>query len=230
MNVPIRRARSVTGEPQPQEETAGAPPASSVGASKPRRPDRRALKTVENIISAAQVVMFNCGTSNVSARQVCEEAQVSRGTLYRYFSSMEELLQAVALRLRVETDEELHLALEGLDDPGERFDAFIAYTASNRETTRAAHFLHVEPAFVLKYFENNFAHFIARVNTALASVFDAWEREVGSALDRDAIAEMMVRYALSETLVRTPEGMPPLPVRMRALVEMVLSEAKARTR
>jgi AcrR family transcriptional regulator len=186
------------------------------------------VKTIENIISAAQVVMFNHGTSNVSARQVCEHAGVSRGTLYRYFSSMEELLQAVALRLRTETDEELDHALEGLNDPSERFDAFLAYTTANRETVRAAHFLHVEPAFVLKYFENNFAHFIARVNTALGPVFDAWETDVGAPLDRDAICEMMVRYALSETLVPTPEGNTPLPVRLRALVEMALGKARVR--
>lgn len=167
--------------------------------------------------------MQNHGTSNISAREVCEEAGISRGTLYRYFPSMEAVLEAVAVRLRTETDVELQHALEGCKTPSERFTAFLTYTMNNRETARAAQFLHVEPAFVLKYFENSFDHFIARVNGALESVYDAWEADLDATLDRDAISEMMVRYALSETLVPHRAGQAPLAMRLRAMVDLVLA-------
>ncbi len=199
-------------------------PAVDAPSAKVRRPDRRSAQTIQKIVSAAQQVMQNHGTSNISAREVCEEAGISRGTLYRYFPSMEAVLEAVAQRLRSETDEELTAALAGCRTPNERFTAFLAYTMSNRETARAGQFLHVEPAFVLKYFENSFDHFIARVNGALESVYEAWEADLGAPLDREAISEMMVRYALSETLVPHREGRPPLAMRLRAMVDLVMAK------
>jgi AcrR family transcriptional regulator len=220
MTVAVRRPRQ-TGKP---DMDAGAPASSP--EAKVRRPDRRAAKTVESIVKAAQHVMFQQGTSNMSAREVCEQAGISRGTLYRYFESMEAVLEAVALRLRTQTDEELRHALEGCKTPSERFSAFLTYTGTSAETRRASHFLHVEPAFVLKYFENNFDHFIKRVLDALSTVFDAWEKDLGTPLDREAIAEMMVRYALSDTLVPKPEG-PPLALRLRAVVDQVLARTAA---
>ena len=190
-----------------------------------RRPDPRAAKTIENIINAAQNVMMNHGTPRITAQEVCDEAGVSRGTLYRYFPSMEAVLEAVLLRLRTETDDELSHAMEGCDTPAQQFAAFLKYSVSNNETRRGSQFLHVEPAFVLQYFESNFDHFIARVLIALESVFDAWEKAIGTKVDRTAIAEMMVRLALSETVVFPREG-PPLALRLQQTVDKILGALK----
>jgi AcrR family transcriptional regulator len=200
------------------------------GGNRARRPDSRTAKTIDKIVSAAVTVMLTEGTPRVSARQVCEEAGVSRGTLYRYFSSMDDILQAVASHLRRQTDEELRAAVEGVDDPTERFAAFLAYTSVNRETDQGAHFLHVEPAFVLRYFQSNFDHFIARVNDALGPVYDAWEKELGGPLDRTAVSEVMVRYALSATLVHPRAGETPLPTRLMAMADLVLGPRRAKAR
>ena len=75
---------------------------------------------------------------------------------------------------------------------------------------------------MLKYFESNFDHFMHRVDDALGPVFDAWEAKLGGPLDRGAISEMMVRYALSETLVPTPPGQTPLPMSLHAMVQALL--------
>lgn len=190
-----------------------------------RKPDPRAAKTIENIINAAQNVMMNHGTPRITAQEVCDAAGVSRGTLYRYFPSMDAVLEAVVLRLRTETDDELRHAMEGCETPTERFAAFLKYSVSNHETKRGAQFLHVEPAFVLRYFESNFDHFIARVLNALESVFDAWEQEIGTPVDRSAIAEMMVRLALSETVVPALDGKP-LALRLQSTMDVVLGALK----
>jgi AcrR family transcriptional regulator len=218
MNAAARAARPTA---QLAGEAAAQDPRPSE-ASKARRPDRRAARTIDKIMAAAQEAMLDYGTSKLSVSDVCEKAGVSRGTLYRYFSSMDDVLQAVALRLRNDTDEELRQALEQHTDPTSRFAAFLEFTASNRETSRAARFLHVEPDFVLRYFDNNFSHFMKRVDGALGSVYDAWEEALGHSLDRDAINEMMVRFALSETLIPASSDKAPLPIRLRALVDMVL--------
>jgi len=199
-----------------------ASPSSAVRA---RRPDPRAARTIDNIINAAQSVMMNQGTPRITAQDVCDAAGVSRGTLYRYFPSMDAVLEAVVLRLRTETDRELNRALEGCETPTERFAAFLKYSVSNNETRRGSQFLQVEPAFVLRYFESNFDHFIARVLTALDPVFDAWEADIGMTLDRSALAEMMVRLALSETVVLPTEGKH-LALRLQATIDSVLRALK----
>jgi AcrR family transcriptional regulator len=221
MTASARRARP-SASVERSAITKGVTPK---GAVRTRRPDPRAAKTIENIINAAQNVMMNHGTPRITAQEVCDAAGVSRGTLYRYFSSMEAVLEAVVLRLRTETDEELKHAMEGCETPAERFAAFLRYSVSNNETRRGSQFLHVEPAFVLQYFESNFDHFIARILNALESVFDAWEKDIGAPLDRSAIAEMMVRLALSETVVPRREGKP-LALRLQGTVDNLLAVMK----
>jgi len=196
--------------------------ASKTAAVRARRPDPRAAKTIDNIVNAAQNVMMNHGTPRISAQEVCDAAGVSRGTLYRYFPSMEAVLEAVVLRLRTETDEELNHAMRGCETPTERFAAFLKYSVSNNETRRGSQFLHVEPAFVIQYFESNFDHFIARVLTALESVFEAWEKDIGTPVDRAALAEMMVRLALSETVVPPADGKP-LALRLQSTIDVILN-------
>lgn len=196
-----------------------------VSLPRARRPDPRAARTIENIVNAAQAVMMRHGTPRITAQEVCREAGVSRGTLYRYFPSIEAVLEAVVLRLRTETDEELKHAMEGYVTPTERFAAFLKYSVSNNETKRGSQFLNVEPAFVLRYFDSNFDHFIARVLTALESVFDAWEADIGAQVDRAAIAEMMVRLALSETVV-PPRAGTPLALRLQGAVDAILKALK----
>jgi AcrR family transcriptional regulator len=192
---------------------------------RPRRPDPRAAKTIENIVNAAQNVMMNHGTPRITAQEVCDAAGVSRGTLYRYFPSMEAVLEAVVLRLRTETDDEVNHAMEGCETPTDRFAAFLKYSVSNNETRRGSQFLHVEPVFVIQYFQSNFDHFIKRVLIALESVFDAWEADIGTTVDRTAIAEMMVRLALSETVVPPSDG-EPLALRLQSTVDVILKTLK----
>ncbi|MDB5421570.1 MAG: transcriptional regulator, TetR family [Brevundimonas sp.] len=218
MTVSGRRARPESTA----DHSVAVAPQTTVRA---RRPDPRAAKTIENIVNAAQSVMMNHGTPRITAQEVCDAAGVSRGTLYRYFPSMEAVLEAVVLRLRTETDYELNHAMEGCETPAERFGAFLKYSVSNNETKRGSQFLHVEPAFVLQYFESNFDHFIARVLTALESVFDAWEKDIGTPVDRAAIAEMMVRLALSETVVPPSEGKP-LALRLQSTIDVILRSLK----
>jgi len=218
MTVSARRAR-------PEASIGLAVTATPATPARKRRADPRAAKTIENIINAAQHVMLNHGTPRITAQEVCDAAGISRGTLYRYFQSMDAVLEAVVLKLRTETDKELNHALEGCVTPTERFAAFLKYSVSNNETRRGSQFLHVEPAFVLKYFESNFDHFIDRVLTALATVFDAWEKDVGTPVDRRAIAEMMVRLALSETVV-PPTGDRHLALRLQSTVDVILGALK----
>jgi hypothetical protein len=55
---------------------------------------------------------------------------------------------------------------------------------------------------MIRYLSANFAHFREQIAAALAPVFDDWDRRAGGRVDRDLIAETLVRFAISELLVR----------------------------
>jgi AcrR family transcriptional regulator len=55
--------------------------------------------TVDVIIDGALRAIARRGTTKLSMTDICEEAGVSRGTLYRYFSNRDEVLDAVNLHL-----------------------------------------------------------------------------------------------------------------------------------
>lgn len=56
-------------------------------------------------------------------------------------------------------------------------------------------------------------------------MFDAWEKDVGTPVDRRAIAEMMVRLALSEAVV-PPTGDRHLALRLQSTVDIILGALK----
>lgn len=192
-----------------------------------RNKEPPAARGAERIVAAAQALLLRSQRTRVSAKDVCDEARVSRGTLYRYFASMEEVLAAVALRLRDETDRELRRTMEGCDGPDEQFEAFLNYMMYNQEAVRAARLIEVQPLFVLQYLRSNFRHFVARVVDAMASVYDAWDARLGCKVDREAISETMVRYVLSELVAPTPASAVPLPIRLRPFISAVLHEGVA---
>jgi AcrR family transcriptional regulator len=167
-----------------------------------RREDPRAARTIDNILGAAVAILLDRGASKLSASDVCDKAGVSRATFYRYFASKEELLKAVSIHLRDQTDQDLAQGLAGSDDPHRRWEAFL--DSPDTTTPQAASLLKMEPTFVLDYLKASFDYNKTRLTQALEPVFDAWEAELGGVLNRDLLAELIVRYAQSEML--TPSG------------------------
>jgi AcrR family transcriptional regulator len=55
--------------------------------------------TVDVIVDGAIRALARHGASRLSMTDICREAEVSRGTLYRYFSNREEVLEAVNQKL-----------------------------------------------------------------------------------------------------------------------------------
>lgn len=187
----------------------------------PTRTDHRSANTIEEIIAATFTVLMRVGTTKLSVREVCEEANISRGTLYRYFASKDELVEAAAFHLRAQTDIRAREAAAGLTSPAKIFDALVKFTAESAEAGDAANLLEKEPEFILKYFRDNFDYFINRVSDVMTPAYDSWEQELGEKIDRDLISEAFVRFALSETLVPSQYTGKDLSKRLRKLFRQV---------
>lgn len=62
------------------------------------RKEREKIQRRNTIIDAAEEVFFREGIENASMEQVAKQAELSKGTLYLYFKSKNELYRAIIMR------------------------------------------------------------------------------------------------------------------------------------
>ncbi len=62
------------------------------------RKEREKIQRRNSIIDAAEKIFFKEGIDQASMDQVAQEAELSKGTLYLYFKSKDELYRAIILR------------------------------------------------------------------------------------------------------------------------------------
>src|SRR5580704_19277744 len=81
----------------------------------------------ERILSATLRLIARRGVKRLGMQEVSEAAGVSRGTLYRYFPSKEQLLAAVANYDERGFSDGLATALGEVTDPSARIQALVAF-------------------------------------------------------------------------------------------------------
>ena len=150
--------------------------------------------------------MLRAGVDGMSIQDIVAEAAISRGTLYRYFSSKTELLDAYTDFMRARFNAALQAAMAGHHTPDARLEAFLAFFDSYLGSERARGFLEAEPGFALDYFRRSFGEGVARARDALAPVFDHWSERLGKPLDHQILAELVMRILISHALVPAPRG------------------------
>jgi len=188
-----------------------------------RRRNKRSEVTIQSIFDAVDQVILASGVDRVSILDVCKVAGISRGTFYRYFSSQDELLDAFSKHKRERFHASLSGALEAYDDPDERFNALVDYLNRYLELGTAKKLLTVAPQYAIGWFNRIFHDSIESLQKDLRIVFDAWDERLGVALDRELICEFLIRYILSEQLVKsTPQRRRSLPKKIRRMVQSMI--------
>ena len=86
--------------------------------------DRRELTRKRLLRAALELVGHDHGL-NVRIEEVCARARISRGTFYNYFSSMEELFEALWFELNHQFDADMQAALADVASEAERTSAVI---------------------------------------------------------------------------------------------------------
>ena len=66
--------------------------------TKANRRERELEIRREDIIEAAEKLFFSKGYDNVSMNDIAEEAEMARGTLYKYFKNKEDIYAAIAIK------------------------------------------------------------------------------------------------------------------------------------
>lgn len=156
---------------------------------------------VLKILDGALDAIVSRGARRLSMSDIIDASGVSRGTLYRYFSSKEEVLTGVSEFVCKNFEDGIRAAGKGISDPLERFRAVMLFYSRFTHERAPDRIFEVEPGFHLEFFRTHFVRHKRAVQDALDPVFDFLDATLCEELDRDVLVEMLVRTQLSTLLV-----------------------------
>jgi AcrR family transcriptional regulator len=105
--------------------------------------------TRERILSATVEVLGRNGMTKLSLSEVALQAQVSRPTLYRWFASKEELLDAFGRWERDMFDSGINAATAGLRGT-EKLDAALRFIVAYQQSYSGVRMIDIEPGQVIR--------------------------------------------------------------------------------
>lgn len=229
-NVADPRRRDGTPGDEAASARVIALPGAAASVVPRRRSNRRSEQTIEKILACTEQIILESGADRISILDVCRAADISRGTFYRYFASQEELLDAFSRHKRERFHRGLVDVVAPHNEPDARFNAIIRHLDNYLERGNARRLMAVAPEFALGFFKRIFHDSVLRFQDALGIVFDAWEARLGIQIDRELVAEMIIRYVLSEQLVPSDGDRKSVPRRIGRMVEALLVGSPSRAR
>ncbi len=148
----------------------------------------------DRILDAAQRLVFRTGARKMSLSDVATLARVSRPTIYRYFVSKEELIDALGKRERRRFGAAMDKATSGVVGIA-RLEAAVDVVATFVEDQPPGRLLDLEPGFA----HEQMAQALPMLTEVLMVVFRRWARENASAppVDPGDLAGAIARTALS---------------------------------
>jgi TetR/AcrR family transcriptional repressor of uid operon len=151
------------------------------------------MSTRQRILAAAAEVMGRNGMTKMSLSEIALEAGVSRPTLYRWFASKKDLLDAYVVWERSLYERAIATATAGLA-PSEKLDAVLRVIAAGQQSYPGLRVVDVEPALV-----------IDRLSQVIPPMRAGLERLMPGARGTQAAATV-VRVAISHYLVRSDDA------------------------
>lgn len=152
------------------------------------------------------------GVRKVSMTDVSIEAGISRGTLYRYFPTKEDLLAALATYIADEYRMAIKRAVEAEPDLERRvgvvIDGIVQFLAARPQLERL---IEAEPEFVMGIWRGNFGDLLAPIRDAIAPAFTSPETGRRRTRDLDVVAETILRLALSYQVIPGQADTVPFP-------------------
>lgn len=165
------------------------------------RDGERLPASVVKILEGALRVIGSRGARRLSMSDISDASGVSRGTLYRYFSTKEEVLAAVSEFVSMNFESGIREAAEQHDAPLERLRAVMTFFLGFTVERTPERMFEIEPVFYLEFFRSHFDRHTTAVREALDRSFDYLESVRGRPIDRDALVEALVRMQLSSLIV-----------------------------
>lgn len=157
--------------------------------------------SVQKIFDGTLRAIANTGTRRLSMSDIIANSSVSRGTLYRYFASKDEVLAALSEYICASFEEGIFNAGKDLRDPIERFRAVLQYFGRFTIQRTPDGMFEAEPGFHLNFLRTHFDRHKAAVQKALGPVLDYFDTLSDRPFDRDLFCDTLVRLQLSTLLI-----------------------------
>jgi AcrR family transcriptional regulator len=148
--------------------------------------------TRQRILAATAEVLGRNGRSKFSLSEVAVQAGVSRPTLYRWFDSKKDLLDAFAVWERLAFERAVADATAGLPT-SEKLAATLRVIAEYQQSYAGLRMIDVEPAHVIKR--------LAQIHPLVRERL----QRLAQGSDGDLAAATAVRVAISHYLVRSDD-------------------------
>ena len=172
-------------------QTVGA---AAVSSAELRRSGSDHGDLADRILDAAQRLVFRAGARKMSLSDVATLAAVSRPTIYRYFVSKEELIDALGKRERRRFDTAMDKAMSGVVGVA-RLEAAVDVIATFVEHQPPGRLLDLEPGFA----HEQMAQALPMLTEGLMAVLQRCAREdaFATAVNPRDLAGAIARTAMS---------------------------------
>jgi AcrR family transcriptional regulator len=157
--------------------------------------------TVERILDGALRALARRGSKRLAMSDICEEAGVSRGTLYRYFRSKEEVLAAISEHIEQAYGSLLADAIEQEPALEDRLRVVLKTTLGYANATAPRLLLEADPSFTLQRLRGDFPFFVKVAQNALGPVLEESEVVKSGRITATAFVEIIQWISLGAHLV-----------------------------
>ncbi|WP_432198176.1 TetR/AcrR family transcriptional regulator [Streptomyces sp. bgisy027] len=158
--------------------------------------------TVDRILDGALRAAARRGLQKLSMSDIGDSANVSRGTLYRYFASKDDVIAALPDHLLMRWEQHLRGAVAQQPRREDRvrvvMEAIIGYATASPELLRM---IQLEPEFGLDFLERKLPDSVRIVADLLEPVIDDAAVVHARVITGPELAEILLRIAMSGFLV-----------------------------
>jgi AcrR family transcriptional regulator len=162
---------------------------------------RELSPTEERILVAALGLIGRRGVRRLGMQEIAEAAGVSRGTLYRYFPSKEQVLTAAAAYDERRFSDGVDRLLAAAPTPQQRISDFMAYAFDFIRSHPARSLFESEPGFVLSFLLDHLPALHTELVESLGDALDTVPAVARGELDREQLADVIVRLFASSWII-----------------------------
>ncbi|MGB8389885.1 TetR/AcrR family transcriptional regulator [Mycobacterium sp.] len=163
-------------------------------------------ETLARILDGTLSALARRGVRKLSMSDVGTAAGISRGTLYRYFSNKEQLLDAIADHVRRSMQEELRSAVARRPDLRIRVRVVVESLVYFRQThPEAVQVISLEPSFGVDFVRQVYPQFVAVVEELLTPALESSPAVRSGELTSGQLSELILRAAASTFFIPTDD-------------------------
>ncbi len=159
----------------------------------------------DSIVQAARRTIAQGGPEKLTLSAVASAAGVSRPTLYRWFATKADLLQAITAYEQEQFDAGLAVVIEAHRSPRRRLEAALRYLVTYLDSGTSPNSISADPAFALQSLNESLQPYATILARVLGDALLEVPAVHAGALSKEQAAELFLRMAYSHFLLPHPD-------------------------